>query len=226
MRAKTKIKGINLLPREYIQAEQAKRMQMIVGAVVLLETCLFVGVVAIPPKLELNRLQTTLEQKTAETQDERFVDVNKTIEELELAKQEVNDWVEKYGGIKAENFVGAKVLDGLTSRIPMGVVLNTVSIVPAQDGGTEDTISIGCTSTDSVTTMNYITILESMYGRGTVSYSSSLDEETKLYTAEINVTIPKEIEVVEEVPVEGEAAAEGTEEGADSGEVTEGGDNQ
>ncbi len=217
MRAKTKIKGINLLPREYIQAEQAKRMQMIVGAVVLLETCLFVGLIAIPPKVELRGLQSTLEQKKAETQDERFLDVNKTIEELEVAKQEVNDWVVKYGGIKTENFVGAKVLDSLTSRIPKGVILDKISINPAVEGVLEDKITISCTTSDSITYMNYITILESMYGRGTVSYNSSFDEGTYLYTTEIRVVMPKVIEeVIEEVPVEG---AEGV-------EVTEGGDNQ
>ena len=221
MRAKTKSKGINLLPREYIQAEQNKRMQVMVGVVVLLETCLFIGTVVVPPKIQLSKLEVTLEQKKAETQDERFVDVNKTIEELEIAKQEVNDWVAKYGGIKTENFIGAKVLDSLTSRTPAGLVIDGISIVPSTEVGGQDNISINCTALDSPIYMNYITIIEAMYGRGSVSYTSTFDEQTGLCTADIKVTIPNEIQV-EEVPAEGEETteAEGNE------EVTEGGDNQ
>ncbi len=214
MRDKAKVRGINLLPRKYIQAEETKRKHIIVGTIVILETCLFIGTVVLPPKIELGMIRSSLEQKKIETQSERFIEVNKIIEELAYAKQEVKEWIDRYGGIKTENFVGAKVLDSLTSRVPNGVVLDRISISPGSKQGAEDTININCTARDSILVMNYATILESVYGRGTVTYTLDLDEEIKLYKSDIKVIIPKIINNI----TEGEEISNNT-------DITEGGGN-
>ncbi len=214
---KVTVKGINLLPKEYIQAQQAKRIRIIVGALVLLEACLFIGVIAIPPKNKISNLEKEVEYVIQETKADKFKDVNKTIEELEIAKKGVQEWVDKYGNIKKENIISVRMLDSLTSRVPVGVTLLRIEILPSEEEFTKATIDITLSGyTEAI--HSYMNVVESIYGRGNVELTSKVDEKTGVVESELIVTIPldtvrKDSEVVE------------TDENTESNQSSEGEDN-
>ena len=197
---KARVKGINLLPKEYIQAEEVKFIQMIVGAVLLLEVLVFIGVVAIPPKIEMKQVQEQLNEVSSKLNDSRFADVNKTIQELETAKVEVEQWVTKYGDLKSENFVSARVLDSLTARLPIGAAIEKITIKPesAEGSNEQKEITIEGTINELDAIINYVTVVESTYGTGNVYYEGRYDKERMVYVYKIDVKIPVEVEATTE----------------------------
>lgn len=228
---RAKVKGINLLPKEYIQAEKVRMIQMIVGGVLILEVFAFIGGVALPPKIEAKQVQAELDEVSLKLNDSRFADVNKTIQELETAKVEVEEWVTKYGDLKKENFVGSHVLDSLTSRLPLGVAIEKIEIKPESGEGsnTEKQIAIEGTAYRIESIINYVTIIESVYGTGTVYYEGSYNKELGVYKYKLEVKIPI---IVEPIPETTTPPADGTTEGpaddssTQSEEQTEGGANE
>ncbi len=197
---RARVKGINLLPREYIQAEQVKFVQIIISVVLVLEVFAFIGGIAIPPKLEEKKVQQQLEEISNKLNDSRFADVNKTIQELEVAKADVEQWVNKYGDLKQENFVSGRVLDSLTSRLPIGIVIDKMEIKPGEkntgketevgEGNSEKGIKIEGSSEELESIINYATILESAYGVGNIYYEGEYDKELGVYKYVIEVKNP------------------------------------
>lgn len=210
---KAKVKGINLLPKEYIQAEKVRMIQMLVGGVLILEVFAFIGGAVIPPKLEAKSVEARLDDIALKLNDERYADVNKTIQALETAKAEVAEWVAKYGNLKQENFVSARILDSLTARIPMGMAIENIAITLGEGANTEKNIAIQGTADKLETVFSYATLLEGVYGVGTVYYEGSIDKELGTCRYTLNVKIPAKVEVV--------PPAETT----DTGSAAEGGSN-
>ena len=221
---RARVKGINLLPKEYIQAEQIRVIQMIISLALVLEVLAFIVGIAMPPKAEVEQVQQQLDKISSKLNDSRFADVNKTIQELEAAKVEVEQWVAKYGDLKSENFIGARVLDSLTARLPIGMAIERINIKPADAEGSNGSkeIIIEGTSNKLEAILNYVTILESIYGVGTVYYDGSYDKEILAYKYKLDIKIPVTVKATEEsAPVEG-AAQDGT---TPPVEQTEGGAN-
>ena len=187
-----RINKINLLPKEYIQAEKLRIGLMMIGCVLVLEVVLFVIFVAIPPKTEIQETLNRLDMVSMEITDSRFADVNQTIQQLEEAKVEMDEWIQKYSDLKKENFVSRRVLDSLLSRVPIDLAIDKLSILPeGQEGAQlEKTIAIEGTSQDVVPVLNYATIIESVYGADTTSYEAEYNKERGLYEYIINVSIP------------------------------------
>lgn len=196
---KAKVKGINLLPKEYIQAEKVKMIQMLVGGVLILEVFAFIGGVVIPPKVEAKRVEIRLDDIALKLNDKRYEDVNKTIQALETAKAEVAEWVTKYGDLKQENFISARVLDSLTARLPMGMAIENIAITLGEGTNTEKNIAIQGTADKLENVFSYATLLESVYGVGTVYYQGSVDKDLGTCTYTLNVKIPAKVEVVPQV---------------------------
>lgn len=229
---RARVKGINLLPKEYIQAEKVRLIQMIVGGVIILEVVAFIGGVAIPPKIEAKQVQAQLDDVSLKLNDSRFADVNKTIQELDAAKAEVEQWVTKYGDLKKENFIGAQVLDSLTARLPIGLAIDKITIVPEGSEGANSGKSIKLEGSANLieSIINYVTTIESIYGTGTVYYEGAYDLALDVYKYKIEVKIPVKVEVTPETTAEGTTAqpTDGTTaEGATTqpAEQTEGGAN-
>lgn len=209
---RARVKGINLLPKEYIQAEQIRVIQMIISLALVLEVLAFIVGIAMPPKAEVEQVQQQLDKISSKLNDSRFADVNKTIQELEAAKAEVEQWVAKYGDLKSENFIGARVLDSLTARLPIGMAIEKINIKPADAEGSNGNkeIIIEGTSNKLESILNYVTILESIYGVGTVYYEGSYEKEILAYKYKLDIKIPVTVKATEEsAPVEG-AAPDGT----------------
>lgn len=200
---KVNTKGINLLPKEYIRAEQIKYFKIIGAGLLTLEILAFIGLVAMPPKLEAKRLQQKLDEVAMEITDPRFTNVNQTIQQLEETKAEVDDWLLKYGHLSKENFVSVKVLDSLTARVPIGVTLNGITLTPeasnAGDYG-QRTIAIKGTATQLLSVINYVGVIESIYGADAATYEANYNEGLDVYDYTITVNI-----LTQEVAVDGES---------------------
>ena len=226
---RAKVKGINLLPKEYIQAEKVKMIQMIVGGVVILEVFAFIGGVALPPKIEAKQVQAELDEVSLKLNDSRFADVNKTIQELETAKVEVEEWVTKYGDIKKENFISSRVLDSLTARLPFGMAIDKIEIKPEGEASSGKEIVIEGSANSIEAIINYVTVIESVYGTGTVSYEGFANEELGVYKYKLDVKIPVKVEVTPETttpPSDGTTETPIDESNTQPTEQTEGGANE
>ena len=219
---KVRVNKINLLPKEYIQAEKIRLGLMIIGGILALEVAIFITFVAMPPKTEIQETINRLDEVALELNDSRFADVNQIIQQLEDAKVEMNQWVEKYSDLKRENFVSKRVLDSLLARVPINLTLDKLSILPEGQEASqlEKTISIEGTSQDVVSVLNYATIIEGVYGAGTTSYEAEYDEERGIYEYKINVIIPVEQLEVEESQevINPEEATSSTPEANDGGD--------
>lgn len=197
---KVRTKKINLLPKAYIQAEKIRLGLMIAAGVLVLEVAIFITFVAIPPKTELQETINRLDEVSLELNDSRFADVNQTIQQLEDAKVEMNQWIEKYSDLKKENFVSKRVLDSLLSRVPIDLTVDKLSILPENQAiaQLEKSISLEGTSQYVVSILNYATVIEGIYGPGTTNYEAEYNEERGIYEYKINVIIPVEPLEVEE----------------------------
>lgn len=198
---KTNIKGINLLPKEYIRAEQIKYFKIIGAGILTLEILGFIGFVAIPPKIEAKRLQQKLDEVALEITDPRFTNVNQTIQQLEDTKAEVDEWLLKYGDLSKENFISVKVLDSLTARVPIGVTINGMTLTPeASDTGEygQRTIAIKGTATQLLSVINYVAVIESVYGADAATYEANYNEGLGVYDYTITVNILTQENAVDE----------------------------
>lgn len=189
---KGKTNKINLLPKEYIQAEKMRLKLMIIGGVLVLEVAIFITFVAMPPKVEIQETLNRLDEVALEINDSRFADVNQMIQQLEDAKVEMDQWARKYSNLKQENFVSKRVLDSLLTRVPMNVTLDKLLIIPEDIEALqlEKTIFIEGTSQDIVSILNYVTVIEGVYGAGMTNYEAEYNEERGVYEYTINVVIP------------------------------------
>lgn len=203
---RTQVKGINLLPKEYIQAEQIKFIQLIVAGVMALEILAFVGIAIISPKIEAQKVIERLDEVSAELTDSRFNDVNKKIQQLEDAKVAIKEWIDKYGNIKEENLISARLLDSIIARIPINTTVNQITVEPADktvNAAGKDVITLKGNTMDAEQVVNYVTIIESVFGSGTTTYKATYDEELKGFEYEINITPVAEVKPVETENPEG-----------------------
>lgn len=191
---KLRTNKINLLPKEYVYAEQVRLVFMIIGCVLALEVAIFVRFVVIPPKAEIQETINKLDEASTKLNDDRFIHVNQTIQQLEDTKMTINEWIEKYSDLKQENFISKRVLDSLLSRVPIDLTLDKLLILPENQEASqlERTISIEGKSQNMISILNYTTVIESIYGAGTTSYEAEYDEGQGVYEYKINVSIPVE----------------------------------
>ena len=186
-----KVKGINLLPKEYIIAEQISFYQKIGLLVLALWTVVFVVFIALPPKQEVARTRDILLAKQQEVTSSRYAGVNKTLSELEQAKTDMEALINNYKKIKKESSISGELLDTLISRVPSGITITSMDItVPEATGAKQvnisynaDTYSIG---------HNYIAILEVLFPTGEATIQSNYDKEFGKYRYTFSVNVPGE----------------------------------
>lgn len=188
---RVKVKGINLLPKEYIIAEQISFYQKIGLLVLALWTVFFVVFIALPPKQEVARTRDILLAKQQEVTSSRYAGVNKTLSELEQAKTDMEALINNYKEIKKESSISGELLDTLISRVPRGITITNMEITVPEATGTKqikisydaDTYNIG---------HNYIAILEVLFSTGEVTLQSNYNEEFGNYQYTFSVSVPEE----------------------------------
>lgn len=187
----TKVKGINLLPKEYLIAQRIVFYQKIISVAVVLEVLCFVGFVAMPPKKEVRETQDQLLALQSQMNSERYAGVNKTLNELETAKANIEKWMAQYTEIKMDGYISDGLLDQLVARIPAGTVINNLSIndaEAAQDGTSTKTITLQGESEGFEQAISYLSVLETIFSPESITHTISQGKEGVQYTFEITRT--------------------------------------
>lgn len=205
IKAKAKKKGINLLPREYILEEKFRILRMIGGVAMGIELLIFILIFTIPPKQEIRRLDHKLDELSIALGDERFKEVNKTLADLEATKTELDAWMLQYKDLKSRDFISTRVLDTITSRLPEGVHINSMEMIPlvkSEGSATPEVIKLTGSGSDLTEIATYATLLESIYGDGAVVFQSDYDKTILANTFEITLTLPIPADVQQEIDEE------------------------
>lgn len=224
---KQTVKGINLLPKQYIQEQKIKRWKYIGGCALAVECLIFIAIAVIPPKVKIQKQQVTLDALQVQLDDPKYEGVNKAIADLEKARNDLAVWTKKYGTLKSPSFISARILDSMTARVPSGTVINNIKISPL-DGTTGGVVSVEGTALDYGAAFSYVTVLENAYGSENVSFTVNRQEvqgEEKIsliqYTITVNVAgeslTPEDAAGTTETA---EQTAEGNAEGTDGGQTS------
>lgn len=217
------IKGINLLPNEYVMARKINFIEKVVGSLCVLELVCFVGFVALPPKQELKRTALELEQKKAQANSEKYAEVNKALGELDQTKEDIKSWTKAYQDIKVKGFIGDELLDELVSRIPVGVYITQLKITDdAEQAGTKVIEIDGkCEATEIAN--SYFAYLETIFKGSEIESKASSGEgeseegdDPSKRLGDFQAIITLKPEVVEQTA--NEFAADATTETANGGE--------
>ena len=216
-----KVKGINLLPREYIVAEKVRFYQKIAGVALAIETVCFIAFVAIPPKNEVVATRQELEQKQSELASSRYAGVNKTLNDLEEAKAEMLTWTTQYNTIKQKGYISGSLLDELIARVPEGVSISNLTVTsaePGEDSSSEKTIKIEGYSKTGAQGLSYVTVLETLYPAEGITHEVSYDEKTDLYMLTINISVSQTSGISSEETAQAEKDVESEEVATTEGE--------
>ncbi|WP_141722854.1 hypothetical protein [Cellulosilyticum sp. I15G10I2] len=165
---KTKTRGINLLPKEYIQAQKVKRYIAIAAAFILLECLVFIAAVVMPPLSLKKYEQKVLLELELMKGDAKFSEVNDILKQLETAKTEFNIWTQQYTTMKQKDFIHTELLDSLTARLPVGMTIDSLEIISS-----EQKMSIAGKTDRIEDLLNYVVILESIYKQSQIEFDIS-----------------------------------------------------
>lgn len=218
----TKMKSINLLPKEYITAQKVSFYQKIIGAVVVVEVVGFVLGVALPPKREVRATQDELLTLQAELTSPKYAGVNKTLSDLENAKVDIQNWINEYSNIKIDDQVSRRLLDALTSRVPVGVNIINLEIIDEVNkdvGSQTTTIHLIGQAVTADQVLNYVNVLETVYLPKNIVNTYSYNKDLDCYEFEITI----KNEVIKQVA---EEASQETQETDPSTEASETGEEE
>ena len=210
------VKGINLLPKEYIIEQKINFYEKIIGGILALELACFVVFVALPPKQEVVRTAQELEEKRAQLNSSKYAEVNKALEELADTKNSIDAWNEAYGKIKVAGYIDETLLDEITGRVPSGVYIETLSIEDTQEEGDgSKTISIEGSCEKTEVAQGYFAILETIFPASEMKTNAKDGEQNgKLGTFEVAITVKPEVKEVPEAETD-TATAETTDSSSD-----------
>lgn len=191
---KSKADKINLIPKSYKEAQKIKVKIWIMSVGLILEIILFITCIIYPIQAQKQIINKELDTVSLKLEDNRFKSVNQVIRQLEEAKIERDEWTQRYKALKQENFVSRRVLDSLLTRVPIGLTVNKLCILPIDPEllTLGETILVEGVAQDMLTILNYATLLEETYGIGTTDYKATYEERNNRYTYEINIHISKE----------------------------------
>jgi hypothetical protein len=212
---KPKVKGINLVPKEYLQAQKL-RVYMLIGAGLLfLECILFVFTVVLPPIAKVKEVKLDLTLVQAKLNDPKFVEVNQTIEALNLAQEDVQNWANICKGLKKPNLISEELMDKLIARMPKSLTIDEMIVAVLPDG-TGTTLAFSGRSETVEDIINYTGVMETLFKGASASFEFT-DSDNVLdpyLTYKINVkTAPAPVAVPVAAPETTSSGLTATEEG-------------
>lgn len=192
---------INLLPKEYVQAQKKAKSKRVAMIILIIEVICFIYKAVIGPKLEFRATEIKLERLTTCLNADRYIEINNQIRELEDERIEVQQWDEKYNRLSRKSLVSKQTLDCLLARVPTGLWINVLSISNAQNevGEEEPQISIEGIAEEEIQLINYMTILEQSFGIGNVQDEIVLDKEKNMYQYTLTIRRLDESETLEDI---------------------------
>ncbi len=179
-----KVREINLVPREYIQAQRFKHYKIIILLLLAIESLIFIGVAVILPMNQKEYEKTVFNELEYIKADPKYAVVTKKIEELNSAKQNLDHWSQKYTQLKQESLVGTELLDGLTARLPLGMTIDKLTI----SGNTQVGLSGESESKEQI--LSYLILLESTYRGAAVTFDIA-EGESYTYNVTLDFPVPE-----------------------------------
>lgn len=204
-----KVKGINLLPKEYIIAEKIRFYQRIASVVLAAEVACFIAFVAIPPKQKVVATQQELQEKRNELASSRYAGVNKTLDDLEKAKQEMTTWISEYSTLKQKSYISGQFLDELVARVPEGVNITSLKVDSpdgAEDGSSVKNIEIIGRSLSYEQGLSYVSVLETLFTSENITHEITYNKGKNCY--ELTITIIEKTTTAQVAANEGEGITE------------------
>jgi Tfp pilus assembly protein PilN len=216
---KPKVRGINLLPKEYIQAQNIKKYILIATALLLLESMVFIVAVVLPPLFHKEYEEKVLLELELMKGNPRFSEVNEVLKQLGVAKGDLESWTNQYHTLDQKDFIHTELLDSLTAGLPEGMTIDQLSVASG-----EKTINLTGKSSTVEEVLNYVVVLESIFKQAEIAFDVSEGEAEQEGTLKtqcnytVTLTMPGEPEKEKAKEVTAEETTE-TEE-TSSGEET------
>lgn len=219
---------INLLPKQYRNSRRIKILGYLAIGILMLEVIGFISLVVLPVQRELKITNDELLSKQKGAEDERYVRINELLEATVIAQKELQSWITCCKNIEKETFIGGRLLDELTARIPEGLILSSISI---EEGTLEEEsqniqqISLSGRAQAPTQVMTYLNTMETLFLEDTISHTLTKDSQTEESIFEFNIELkesadlqeePKEYGNSEQVSIE--TMIKGAEEVADAGQ--------
>ena len=176
-----KVREINLVPKEYIQAQRFKSYKILSLILLLIESLIFIGVAVVLPLNQKKYEQAVFNELEYLKTDPKYAVVTQKMEELNSAKQNLDLWSQKYSQLKQESLVGIELLDSLTARLPLGIRINQLTI----SGNNQVILSGEGESKEQI--LSYLILLESTYKEATITFDIA---EGEIYTYNVTLDFP------------------------------------
>jgi Tfp pilus assembly protein PilN len=222
---KPKVRGINLLPKEYVQAQNIKKYILIATALILVESMIFIGAVVLPPLFHKAYEEKVLLELELMKGNPRFSEVNEVLKQLEVASAELTNWTEQYQSLEQKDFIHTELLDSLTARLPVGITIDQLDVT-----SNEKNINLKGKSNTVEEVLNYVVVLESIFKQADIEFDVSEGEKTQQDTPKTQSTYTITITMAAEVAEEEGTAEEDTvaeeSQAAESTEDVSGGETQ
>lgn len=219
---------INLLPKQYRNSRRIKILGYLAIGILMLEIIGFISLVVLPIQRELKITNEELLSKQKGVEDERYVRINELLEATVIAQKELQSWITCCKNIEKETFIGGRLLDELTARIPEGLILSSISI---EEGTLEEEsqniqqISLSGRAQAPTQVMTYLNTMETLFLEDTISHTLTKDSQTEESIFEFNIELKESVDLQEEPKEYGnseqvsiETMIKGAEEVADAGQ--------
>lgn len=204
---KATINEINLLPKEYIQAQKNKIYLLFVAAAVILECLFFTITVVLPPIAAVKNQESLLMELKIKLEDPKYAVVNQIMETLRLAEEDIQKWENKCAWLKKDRFITNQLLDEVIGQLPEGVTIDQLEIKAQNPQDIEEGASIMIKGKTQVSTdvLNYTAALESIYHTASMRYHIGNRESERIYQPfDITITMPFAKQIEQEAEKEGQ----------------------
>lgn len=188
-------KEISFVPKEYLKAQKIRTYINLTLLLVLVETFVFVLAFVIPPQLQISKVEKEVAEIQLQSKDSKFDEVISLQEELKETKEQNTQWTDAYNMLNADTFITTSVLDSLIARMPTGMSISQLVL----DGDTES-IKIDGTAQTKPQVLNYVMLLQQIYGEMQTTFQLTDVENATTQTTEVgySITIDMAQSVVED----------------------------
>lgn len=183
---------INLLPKSYLREIRIKKYLMLASIGLIAECILFMMLFIYPSKMALKHSVEGLDIVSEGLENESLSEVNRMAKQLENTKEEVEEWQEKYKKLQEDQWIGKSLLDSLVGRVPIGIHINHMKLIAKQKENDDDhLIELEGNMDDMTQLLNYIMVLEGVFGVQQVSYEVQYKGERELYEYSMKIEMTK-----------------------------------
>lgn len=183
-------KQINLLPEQYVHEQKYKKWRYIIATAGLVEGLIFVMGFLVNPRVELQKQQVRLTSLQNQLAQPQYKEIKGIMDDLSTRRADLKKWEKQYNALKGTDLISGRILDGLTARVPYGVMINTLTLAKIE-GGYEVEIEGNALNYEGV--CQYVTTLGEVYERKNIKFTINNEEETSeellCYTVQIRPQI-------------------------------------